>query len=65
MTQQVKTGWMGFCSVGDISCLLDDDDTDDDDGDDIVDNADDDDDADDERQVLPPNMFTCSLANNG
>ena len=64
MTQQVKTGWMGFCSVGDISCLLDDDDTDDDD-DDIVDNADDDDDADDERQVLPPNMFTCSLANNG
>ena len=64
MTQQVKTGWMGFCSVGDISCLLDDDDTDDD-GDDIVDNADDDDDADDERQVLPPNMFTCSLANNG
>ena len=64
MTQQVKTGWMGFCSVGDISCLLDDDDTDDD-GDDIVDNDDDDDDADDERQVLPPNMFTCSLANNG
>ena len=64
MTQQVKTGWMGFCSVGDISCLLDDDDTDDDD-DDIVDNANDDDDADDERQVLPPNMFTCSLANNG
>ena len=64
MTQQVKTGWMGFCSVGDISCLLDDDDTGDDD-DDIVDNADDDDDADDERQVLPPNMFTCSLANNG
>ena len=64
MTQQVKTGWMGFCSVGDISCLLDDDDTDDDD-DDIVDNADDDDDDDDERQVLPPNMFTCSLANNG
>ena len=64
MTQQVKTGWMGFCSVGDISCLLDDDDTDDDD-DDIVDNADDDDDADDEGQVLPPNMFTCSLANNG
>ena len=64
MTQQVKTGWMGFCSVGDISCLLDDDDTDDDDTD-IVDNADDDDDADDERQVLPPNMFTCSLANNG
>ena len=58
MTQQVKTGWMGFCSVGDISCLLDDDDTDDDD-DDIDDNAD------DERQVLPPNMFTCSLANNG
>ena len=64
MTQQVKTGWMGFCSVGDISCLLDDDDTDDD-GDDIVDNDDDDDNADDERQVLPPNMFTCSLANNG
>ena len=56
MTQQVKTGWMGFCSVGDISCLFDDD---------IVDNDDDDDNADDERQVLPPNMFTCSLANNG